>query len=218
MPVGDGEAHVLKDRFQGLLDFLKRGGGLFVDFQMNAGFAQGLRLGFAVGGDIGQPTGLVAHGVHHRMHIEMDPDVAAVELHGQRIHEERHIVVDDFHNRMRTAPGILLPGWFLPAWIENANFYYPGTPGRDQIKKRKRGGAKILGCGCTDIVHGDMGIIGPDEAFRRSRLAAPDGLADMMDNLADQIRLQSHWAFPPPPMGCHGCRHGPSRCIYGILS
>ena len=81
---------------------------LAVDLEVQIGLAD------AVGGvgrqHLGQLAGLVAAHGDHRVDGQVDDQAVAVQLHGHRVDQERHVVGDDLHDRVG-APAVLLePG------------------------------------------------------------------------------------------------------------
>src|SRR4029453_16611153 len=74
-----------------------------------------VRLADAVGGvggqDLDQPAGLVAADHDHRVDGQVNDQAVAVQFHGHRVDQERHVVGDDLHDGVPGAPAVLLePG------------------------------------------------------------------------------------------------------------
>jgi hypothetical protein len=58
--------------------------------------------------DVDQGAGVVAADVHDRVDDQVDAEAAPVQLHRHRIDQERHVVGDDLHRRVRRLPAVLL--------------------------------------------------------------------------------------------------------------
>src|ERR1700736_2233832 len=58
--------------------------------------------------DLTQATLSVAPGFHDRLNDQMESQSLAINFHGNRVDQERHVVIDDLDDRMRGFPSILL--------------------------------------------------------------------------------------------------------------
>ena len=92
---------------------------------------------------------IAAHG-HHRMRQKMDGDFAAVEFVGDRIDQERHVVVRDLHDRAAALEAMV-----GVVGIEHANLGDAGQAAAGERQKPDRGRAALLGRGGSQILIGD---------------------------------------------------------------
>ena len=102
-PVGDDCTDVLKHGGELLADAGHGLRGLAVDLQVHQRF----RLALADGDQL---AGLVTFHRNHRVTEHVDADIRFGQRHGDRVHQERHIVVDDLQHGVRRLPAMALQG------------------------------------------------------------------------------------------------------------
>ena len=95
--------------------------------------------------DLGaRESGAAAVGVPHhaldRVHDEVDAEPVAVELHRDRVDEERHVVVDDLDDRVRSVPALGRPRRRV-----HADEGMPRRALRAELPVRSRRGREVLG-------------------------------------------------------------------------
>ena len=83
----------------------QRGIGLAVDLDVHHRFGLGALAGFD--GEAQKVAVEVAPHRQHRMRQQMDVDLAAIELVGDRIDQERHVVVDDLHDGVAALEAVV---------------------------------------------------------------------------------------------------------------
>ena len=80
----------------------------------------------------------------------MDGELAAVQLVGDRIDQERHVVVDDLHDRMAALEAVLGGGR-----IEHPDLGDAGQAAPGEGEQGEGGGGALLGRGGRQILVGD---------------------------------------------------------------
>ena len=141
-----------------------------------------------------QPAGLVPLRPHHRVDDEVDGEPLAVQLRGDRVDQERHVVVDDLHHRARRLPAVLLDAGVVDAHGGAAGpALLPPLPHGD-------GGAVELVGGCLhDVVRRHVGVELPHEPLRQTHPAAVQASPHLTDHLLGQFVLELLGTE------CHGC-------------
>ena len=127
------------DRFGDLVERLRRRPR--ADLDVHVGFAdEPGRIGSRLrAGDLLQPAPGVAPDPHDGMDHRMDGVTLAVEAGGDRIDEERHVVVDDLDDRMRAPPSV--PG---RARIEDTDLGSAGFPPFREVPEAEGRAAEIF--------------------------------------------------------------------------
>ena len=194
-PVVNADAHVGEHPLDGLDDL---GAARFfldaLDMHVDDAFAQraGSRLGALEGG---QPAGIVAHHGEHGMHDETHVEPALGELGQHRIHQERHVVVDDFEHRIRAQP--LVTG---QVGRVEPDLRHAGLAHREQ-RPGVRGELGKLARVVPQEVFGDrVGEQRGDEILRHLAIVAAQDFAGR----GDQRRFGAFLIAPGKIGGCHG--------------
>ena len=89
---------------------------------------------------------------------QVDGIAQAVDCHTGRIDQERHIVIDDFHDRMRRGPAIGFPGR-----IVNPHLRFAGRAIDGKVEMTECRAGKIRRAAAAQIVYRDIAVIPIDE-------------------------------------------------------
>ena len=133
-PVLDGGADVADDRLHGGGNFGQPFAGLPGDLEMHEGFGadSGLRL---VGlHQSPQPSALVAAHLEDRVDDHVNGQPLAIELGGDGIDQERHVVGDDLDHRAVRPPAV-----FFYGRVVDAHGRLAGSAGGPELPVRQRG-------------------------------------------------------------------------------
>jgi hypothetical protein len=160
LPVGHRRPHVGQHPF----DAGRQCGALAgidqpVDLYVHPGLARLLRRR-AARPDRLQPALAVALDRVHRVDQQMQAQALAVDLHGNRIDQERHVVVDDLHHAVARTPAVLAG--------RGAEHLHPRRAGlalAPQLPVRQQGTQQVLRVALAQVVDVDLA-----EVFARERL------------------------------------------------
>jgi hypothetical protein len=148
-PVLHGQADLGEHAGEGGSQFVEqRRIGLAVDLDQHQRFA---RRAF---GHLARQFAEIAveiapHG-HHGMGQQMDGDLAAIEFVGDRIDQERHVVVHDLHDRVAALEAVVgQPG------IEQPDLGDARQAAAGKGQQRDGGGGALLGRGGGEVLVGD---------------------------------------------------------------
>lgn len=108
-------------------------GWLAVDFQHH----ERLALALAHGGEL---AGLVARDTQHRVAKHMHADPQLGQGHAHRVHQERHVVVDDLQQRVRRFVAVALQGG-----VEHPHIDRSGLAGARKFQHVRRQRRPLLG-------------------------------------------------------------------------
>ena len=115
-------AHVAEDAQNSCFQLNQLFGiGLPVNFDVHDRLGSAAFAGFA-GQNFTQATFRVPLRLHDRLNHQMQSQSLAVDLHGHRVHQERHVVIDDLDDRVRGLPSV-----FLALRIVNAQLGSAGS-------------------------------------------------------------------------------------------
>ncbi len=84
-----------------------------------------------------------------------------VHLHGHRVHQERHVVIDDLDDGVRARPAVL-----LGARVVHAQLRHAGSEHARERQVRHGGAVKILGRPVGEILGIDVVVVLRDEGAR----------------------------------------------------
>ncbi len=115
----------------------------------------------------------------------MDAELLPVHFGGQRIHQERHVVIDDLNDGMGRAPAM-----FVDAGLKTRTLACLRRARLRKIGKRQGGAEQIFGAVAGDIRLRDVGIELPNEAFDQRRALALDPFANKAHDFVDQLVFQ----------------------------
>ncbi len=122
-----------------------------VDLHLDAGFADAVlvaRLGEALAGAVG----LAVHG-DDRVHQRVDSGAPLVQERRERIHEERHVVVDDLEHGVRRLPAVL-----GHARVVEADLGLAGLALGGELPERERGAVDVLGLAVDHLLGRGLGV------------------------------------------------------------
>ena len=122
--------------------------GLAVDLDMHHQFGPRPLAGF--GGDAHQVAVEVAPHRQHGMGQQVDGDLAAIELVGDRIDQERHVVVDDLHDGVAALEAVV-----GGRGIEHPDLGDAGQAPAGERQQGGRGGGALVGRGRRQVLVGD---------------------------------------------------------------
>ena len=126
----------------------RSGIGLAVDLDMHHRF--GPRPLAGLGRDAQKVAVEVAPHRQHGMGQQVDGDLAAIELVGDRIDQERHVVVDDLHDGVAAFEAVVGGGG-----IEHPDLGDAGQAAAGEGEQGDRGGGALVGRGRRQILVGD---------------------------------------------------------------
>ena len=200
-PVDDGAPHVVehgeqqgRDRLATLLV------ALLADFDMHQRFAQDAGTVGSIRAVAVEKLGEFAGGSRRsrdRVNDEMDDEVEAVQRHGHRVDEKRHVVVDDLDDRAGRVPAVLGGARVEHAQLGVARFALLG-----ERPERGRGPVKIRRVAREHVFRWDMGVELADDPGERIGLGVGQAMIDQASDALDQLplalfTLQRHRSFPP---------------------
>ena len=130
------------------------------------------------GGDLGAresgpPAFRVPHHTLYRVHGEMDAEPVAVQFHRDRVDEERHVVVDDVDDRVRSIPALGRTRGCVDA--------HEGRASRalhTEFPVRVRGRREVLGRSFLEVDGGNTRVVVPHEPLE---LVGSDGVVSRDD-------------------------------------
>ena len=148
-PVLDRQPHLGQHAGKGGGEFVERLGiGLAVDLDMHHRF--GSRPLAGLGRDAQKIAVEVAPRRQHGMGQQVDGDLAAIELVGDRIDQERHVVVDDLHDGVAAFEAVVGGGGIEHADLGDAG---QAAAGEGEQGGRRRGA--LLGRRRRQVLVGD---------------------------------------------------------------
>src|SRR3546814_13468025 len=98
------------------------------------------------------------------MDDEVDRVAASVEFGGDRIDQERHVVVDDLNDGMRRLPTIL-----AQRRVMDADFCGGRRPFVSEAEHREGAAVQYFGTDTEDVARRDVGIEAADELLCQRR-------------------------------------------------
>ena len=110
-----------------------------------------------------QATLCVPLRLHDRVNDEVQSQTLAVDLHRHRVHQKRHVVIDDFDSRMRGLPSV-----FLALRIVNAQLGDAGFEFTQKIQVRKRSTAEIGNFPFREVFRINLTVIQADKRLGTS--------------------------------------------------
>ena len=161
-PVGHGDTDVVEHRDDPRLHFLEtRWLGEPIDFDALPGLGIRLDPVFANTAQASAPVALrVKHGVHH----QVDRETAAVQDHGERVDEERHVVGDHLDHGARCRPAVA-----LNIGVPDADDRLAVPPLFAELEVTDRRHGERLGARLPHIVLVDAAVVGIDEGHEGLR-------------------------------------------------
>ena len=192
-PVLDGSADIGEHPRQIALDGGKRVvAGLLVDLNLHEGFGDALVRAVAARPQRLELSRRIAPDHECRMNHQMHHQVHPVQLHRHRVDEKRHVVVDDFDDRVRRPPALN-----VGFGIVGANLRLARLPGRRETHQRKGCAVQVLRLAIENVVFQDIGVEGADEGV--------GGLALVSGNLCgcECRRLFDLGFLQRVGIGCH---------------
>ena len=159
LPVCNRGAHVGKDGKQAVFQCLQAAWvGFPIDFDMHdrlrlsvTSAASGYRLQFAA---------RIALGAEHRMDQKVQRMAQAIDLHGYRIDQKGHVIVEYFDDGMGRGPAVLFDLRVVYPELRCATGKSPA-----EGKLRQRGAIKVFDSERQQILGIHLLIVGRDEAF-----------------------------------------------------
>ncbi len=172
-PVTHGKAHVLDhggdvaaDAFEVVLV------ALAVHLEVHPCLGAGA-LGLLHVGDLGDPVVLAAAHREHRVDDQVDGQPQAVQRHGHRIHQERHVRGDDLADRVGRLPAVL-----LRVRIVDADMDLLGGADLAQVPVAQRGAVEVVRAAVDHVLRcRPLEVLAHERLHQRRVLAAP-ALAD----------------------------------------
>ncbi len=196
-PVLDRQPHLGEHARERGGELVEQGGiGLAVDLDMHHRF--GPRPLVDLAGEAQQVAVEVAPHRQHGMGQQVDADLAAIELVGDRIDQERHVVVDDLHDGMAALEAVV-----AEEGIEHPHLGDARQAAAGEGQQRGRGGGALLGRGRRQILVGDAAeqAAGEMGGFVASA-ALQGGGADGIQPVDTRRQCDGHVpVFPPDRRG-----------------
>jgi hypothetical protein len=203
---GDRRAHLAQHAAHLLAERLELVGlRLAVDLDVHHRLRDALRV--RAGREHGRDRAVLAaphpdHGMDH----EVQAEAVAAQLHADRVDDERHVVADDLHDRVRRLPAVLLELRVVDAHLRLARL----APGRE-VPVRERGAVDVERAALEQIVRRHPAVVLAHELLDLVRLLLAEPLMQARADGVDQRRLDllhldrhdSSWAGAPtlPPRG-----------------
>ena len=155
LPVAHDRAHFVQRLVDGLFDGGHGFGRLAVDLQQHH------RLGITLA-DLDQLAGLVAGEAQHRVAQHVDAHALLGQRHGDRIDEERHVIVDDLQHGVRRFPTVGLRGR-----IEHADVGLAGLAGTREFQRLSRESGPLFSAVVRELVrlHALVEVSGKGHCF-----------------------------------------------------
>ena len=148
-PVLDRQPHFGQHAGEGGGELVEQMGiGLAVDLDMHHRF--GPRPLAGLGRDAQKVAVEVAPRRYDRMGQQVDGDLAAIELVGDRIDQERHVVIDDLHDGVAAFEAMVGGGG-----VEHPDLGDAGQAAAGEGEQGDRGGGALVGRGRRQILVGD---------------------------------------------------------------
>ena len=172
-PVAHCGAHLADHALEVSLQSVELGGVRVTDdLGVDHGLGQsavGLR---AVGEDLEQVALVVAPDLDDRMNDQVDAEVAVVQLHTDRVDQERHVVGDDLDRRVRPLPAV-----YLELRVVDPDLRRPRRALTREVEVRERRAVQVEVAALGDVVGGDPAVVLADERFGASGLVPAQVLA-----------------------------------------
>ncbi len=166
-PVLDREAHLGQHAGERRGKLVEQDGiGLAVDLDMHHRFRPRPLAG--LGREARKVAVEVAPRRQHGMGQQMHGDLAAIELVGDRVDQERHVVVDDLHDGVTAFEAVV-----LGRGIEHPDLGDAGQPAAGEGEQRDCRGGTLVGGGRRQVLVGDAA---EQTAGERGCLIAAAGL------------------------------------------
>ncbi len=112
----------------------------------------------------------------------MDVALAAVELRGDGVDEERHVVVDDLDDGVLEGPPVGLDGGVEEADLRRTRFALLA-----KLPERQRSTEERVEGAVDDVVGRDEGEIAPDEVLHALGLVRPQAVARLGDEAIHEV-------------------------------
>ena len=183
-PVADGGADVDQHRLDLRLDLTQRlGRALLVHLDVHEALGDGPIHGrpVAQGGD---GAGGRAVDLDHRVDDQMDGQPECVQRSGERVDEERHVVVDDLDDGVAGVPAVLVIVRVIGPDLGGTR-----RPLGAEMPEAEGGTVQVVGLLADDVVGRDVPVVEADEALRVGRLFLRQAVADETRDFLDQFRL-----------------------------
>ena len=188
LPVMHREPHIAQDPKEPVLNALQfRRFGLPVHLHMHVGFeppGRRIRVGRI---ELQQRPFFIAHRLHHGMHDEMQGQALPVHFHGNRVDQEGHVVVDDFHHRVARLPAVLGEGR-----VVHAHFRRTGREPAQILPVRQRSAVEIGQPALGQIVGVELPVVFAQEWLDLGKLlcgqVAFGSIRDRDERLVDNAR------------------------------
>jgi hypothetical protein len=187
-------AHLLAERLELVLL------GLAVDLDMQDRLGDALAVG--AGPEHGRDRAVLAaphpdHGMDHQVQAER----VAAQLHAHRVDDERHVVADDLHHRVRRLPPVL-----LELRVVDAHLRLAGLAPRGEVPVRERGAVDVERAALEQIVRRHPAVVLAHELLDLRRLLGVEPLVQARADGVDQRRLDllhldRHGCADPTPWG-----------------
>ncbi len=182
LPIGEGQPHVAQHaRHVGGKRFLPRRVRHAVHLDVDERFVPRRRR--ALGAHSPQRAVGVAIDQHQRMDDEVQRQPVTVDFHRHRVDEERHVVVDDFDDRVRRLPAML-----LDRRIEHAHAHVAGLALARKVPVRQRRAVQIRRLPLRQVLRVDLAEIALDDRLERLALFRRNLRADQRVDLAHALR------------------------------
>ena len=131
-PVGHGDADRLQHALDRSADQLQLARlGLLIDLHMHVRLGDRIGRRGLVRGQLNASTAAIAADAHHGVQQEVNVALAAIDLRGDRIDDEGHVVVNDFEDRVLQPPSVLFHGR-----VEETDLRLPRLPLRAEFPQR----------------------------------------------------------------------------------
>ncbi len=164
LPVGDGDPDIGQNLLDGGGDLRQMGRRLPADLDVHEGFGGHAVTGIARFENLVDGLVAAAH-LDDRVDDQMDGDVAAAQFDGQRIDQERHVVVDHLDHRV-----VRLPAVFLEIGVVDPDLGLAGLALGAEPPMGERRAEQLVMAACGDIAGRDTIVIEADERADRRAL------------------------------------------------
>ena len=134
---------------------------------------------------------------HHGMRQQMDVDLAAIELVGDRIDQERHVVVDDLHDGVAAVEAVVGGGR-----IEHPDLGDAGQAAAGEGEQGGRGGGALVGRRGREVLVGDAAEEAAGELGGFLAAALQGGGADGIEPVDTRRQCGGQCWLRRPPGPC----------------
>jgi hypothetical protein len=185
--------------------------GAAVDLDVDQRLEAALGL-VASAGHAQQPVFAVAAHLHHRVHDQVHRQALAIDLHRDRVDQERHVVVDDLDHGVRRLPAV-----FVQPRVVDAQLGCTAGEAAREVPVRQRRTVQVGQRALGQVFGGHLAVVLARELGRLGSLLGRQLGTHELGDLLDQRfgaqrprlgveRLHRHGGHRKPPFRTRRCR------------